>query len=83
MQSDAKQTPAPDGPIDPPRLWRWKILVFAGAIIVLAFAARLVFWLPDEYHLAALAVIIFSACHVSFMMFARPNGSDSSPESGE
>jgi hypothetical protein len=78
MQSNANQMPAPQGPIDRPRSVRWKLFLFTIVIIALGLAARIAFWLPEEYRLIAHAVIIFSACHVSFMLFARPNASRAS-----
>jgi hypothetical protein len=51
-----------------PRRWRWFIALSTGSF--LALAGVLALWFP-EYRAVAWALLLFSSCHVSFLVVQR------------
>jgi hypothetical protein len=51
-----------------PRRWRWFIALSTGSFLALAGVIAL--WLP-EYRAVAWALLLFSSCHVSFLVVQR------------
>jgi len=49
---------------------RWKLFIVFSTAIFLGLAAIIALWLPD-YRPIAWALVLFSSCHVSFLVVQR------------
>ena len=49
---------------------RWKLFIVFSTATFLGLAAIIAFWLPD-YRPIAWALVLFSACHVTFLIVQR------------
>jgi hypothetical protein len=49
---------------------RWKLFIALSTASLLALAGAIALWLP-EYRAVAWALVLFSACHASFLVVQR------------